>query len=621
MNKNETINWFGKPMKKKAKSKSYSNTAVSYLGLGPKKVPQRINFFGFGKTKKYKMTPSYMFRKESTKKKRLSKWGDADMDGSLNYFDCDARNAFKDYEEDVNGNRPVIDAQTLINETKTNMPQESILAQTRARMRPGEIKRRREVYRRPIKAAFEKIETKVTIPIRKKVREKLGIEYEPAIKEYKKKPKFGKVGSAVYKRIKSGKVYSALGEEKKRAKEAAEERERKKEDYTSLYRQGKISEDEYNTQIEDIAEREAKEKAQAGKIAAVETHSEKIKSLLKIPGMAGTLGAATYAVEEKEARGKKPTQKELKALTKIERRIRKVGDIQQEGKISREILTKLPGGEIARVMTGAAVDKSGEYSKAVKAKAARVRRLTQKAAGLMFGPSLTQTSFNSEPRGRGRPAGPSGEYKIGGRPVYEAEFQQYSAKQNALNRMLPSGQQSSTLNPEYIAYMKAKAAEERGETQTVMTEDGMPMEGIPQAEGTGLPTTGTSMMQTGEQQVQLKEKRAYVRAAPDEVKQAQAMAEARDNILMAPNFMKGELKATGGSILTPIGPSILEAPQVFKGEMRNVVKPNPDEGIIKLGERPQTNPYGDEWLDIEIGSGKPVIRKRIRERWMSGEAL
>jgi hypothetical protein len=600
------------------------------MGIGPKKVPQRINFFGFGKTKKYKMTPSSMFRKESTKKKRLSKWGDADMDGSPNNRDCDPFNFMKDYEVDGNGNRPIVDSQTLINETKTNMPskseQESILRQVRARMRPGEIKRRREVYRRPIKEAAEKIRTKITIPTRKKIRENLGIEYEPAIKEYQKKPKLGRVGSAVYKRIKSEKVYSALGEEKKRAKEAAEERERLKEDYDIALRAGKISPDEYNTKIEEIGEKEVKEKVRAGKIAAVETRSEKIKSLLKIPGMAGTLGAAQYAVEEKLARGKKPTSKELKALAKIERRVRKIGDIQQEGKFSREILTKpvgvIFGGEVTRVLTGAAVDKSGEYSKAVKAKAARVRRMTSFAAGAVFGPSLTRTHFDSEPRGRGRPAGPSGEYKIGGKPVYEAEFQNYAAKQNALNRMLPSGQQSSTLNPEYISYMKAKAAADRGEaTQTVMTEDGMPMEGIPQAEGTGLPTTGTSMMQTGEQQVQLKERRAYVRAAPDEVKQAQAMAEARDNILMAPNFMKGELKATGGSILTPIGPSILEAPQVFKGEMRNVVKPNPDEGIIKLGERPQTNPYGDEWLDIEIGSGKPVIRKRIRERWMTGESL
>jgi hypothetical protein len=60
---------------------------------------------------------------------------------------------------------------------------------------------------------------------------------------------------------------------------------------------------------------------------------------------------------------------------------------------------------------------------------------------------------------------------------------------------------------------------------------------------------------------------------------------------------------------------------VFKGEMRNVTKTNPEEGEIKLGERPQTNPYGDEWLDIEVGSGKPVLRKRIKEKWMTGEAL
>jgi hypothetical protein len=248
--------------------------------------------------------------------------------------------------------------------------------------------------------------------------------------------------------------------------------------------------------------------------------------------------------------------------------------------------------------------------------------MTKYAAGQIFGNLTSGVYASSEPRGRGRPPGPSGEYKIGGKPVYEEEFQQYSSKQAALNRMLPSEQQSATINPEYVAYLKAQKAAERGETQTVMTEDGMPMEGIPQAEGEeGLPAIGTSMLQTGEQQVMMQQKRAYTRATPDEVKMAQAMAQSRDNVLMAPNFMKGELKATGGNILTPIGPSILEAPQVFKGEMRNVIKTGPDEGEVKLGERPQTNPYGDSWLDVEIGSGKPVIRRRITEKWMDGRAL
>jgi hypothetical protein len=571
----EKINWFGEPqIKKKVNVNSNSinflgmgtgmsantnthtvnkSNSVSFLGINTntkrerirrrhktQKTSQRINFLGLNQSKNdksNKMSPSSLFRKESIKKKKLSKWGDADLDGSPNYFDCDPRNAFKDAKN--------------INTLK-------------------------------------------------------------------------KAGKDFLKSFKKDKPYSPLEEGEKKSEKAAEKRKRTKEEY--IKRMEELPERRqapYKEIIAGIEEEEKGAEIRKGKISALKTRTERVKELLQKPGLAGTRATLKYSIEELQAAGKPPKAKDIAKLAKLERRTKKFGDIQQEGKLSREILTKLPGGEIGRVLSGAALDKSGsgEYSKATRAKAQKVRRMTEFASGAIFGNISGKRSFNSEPAARGRPPGPSGEYKIGGKPVYEEAFQQYAAKQNALNRLLPSGQQSQELNPEYLAYMKAKAAEDRGETQTVMTEEGMPMEGQPSAEVTGLPTTGTSMMQTGQQQIDMKERRAYVRATPDEIKMAQSQAQARDNVLMAPNFMKGELKATGGNILTPIGPSILEAPQVFKGEMRNVTKTNPDEGVVKLGERPQTNPTGDSWLDVEIGSGKPVIRKRITEKWMDGRAL
>ena len=102
--KNEKINWFGEG-KNKSRIKISSNS-INFLGTGQpqknskKSISQNINFFGLKtkKSKNYKMTPSPLFRKESirTNKRKLSKWGDADLDGSPNYFDCDPRNAFKD---------------------------------------------------------------------------------------------------------------------------------------------------------------------------------------------------------------------------------------------------------------------------------------------------------------------------------------------------------------------------------------------------------------------------------------------------------------------------------------------------------------------------------------------
>jgi len=173
--------------------------------------------------------------------------------------------------------------------------------------------------------------------------------------------------------------------------------------------------------------------------------------------------------------------------------------------------------------------------------------------------------------------------------------------------MLPSAQQSAELNPEYVAYMQAQQEQQstpQTETAPFMEEEGMPPEAP-----------------NGEQQM-LEQESGYTRASPDEIKIAQYRAQQLDNPLYAPNFMKGQLRNAGGSILTPIGPNILDAPQIFKGEMRNIVKRNlNEEGEIKIGERPSVNPYGETYLEIELGSGKPVIRKRPREKWISGEAL
>jgi len=580
---NGKINWFGEE-KNKSINKLNSNS-INFFGTGkPQKnlkrnIPQNVNFLGL-KTKKlnnYKMIPSPLFRKESirTNKRKLSKWGDADLDGSPNYFDCDPRNAFKDAK--------------LTKAQKAEITREdTLLYNTEQKIKAEKSTKRKE-----------RIE---------KVKNVLG---------------------KIKKRVLEGKQYSNILEKAEKTREESIGGAKKQlKEFRGALKKGKISVKGYEKERAPIVEQVAKDETIKTKITSVKGRTEELKKMLKVPGLQGKKEYARYIVEEKIARGKKPTKKETAALAKAEKKIQKFGDIQQEGRISREILTAAPGGQVIRALTGAGVVKGGEYSKALKAKSARVRRMTEFATGAIFG-NLTQPKYrDNEPRGRGRPPGPSGEYKIGGKPVYEEAFQQYTIKQNALNKLLPSEAQSASLNPEYIAYMKAKAAAEQiglgeGQTQnqslnqqTEFTEEG---EAIP-AEGTDMPGTGSSMMQTGQQQEMIKQERGYTRALPSEIKQAQQQAQQRDNILKAPNFMRGELKATGGSILTPIGPSILEAPRVFSGEMRNVTSTQ-NKPVVKLGERPQTNPYGSEWLDVEIGSGKPVIRKRISEKWATGEAL
>ena len=577
MQNDNTINWFGSPVKRKTKHKSNSRkknntlpTQVSYLGFDTKQKFPKVNFLGINtKNKQYKMAPSSLFKKESIRKKKLSKWGDADMDGSPNYFDCDPTNFLKDAKK-LTGS----EEQKMLYEVKGKMKEDK-RKNSVFRSVAKDFTRGFKTFEKPYKPLKEEHEK------RKDVKIKLGKERQDAIREYKK--------------------LISNTTDKKEIKQI---------------------EDNYREHIKEINEEEKQHEKSGERLKELKEKTAGHVELLQRPGIGGRIDRAQAVVDAAHAAGKEPSTKQAAELAAAQKRARLVGDIQSEGKLSREILTKIPLGQVGRVLSGAAVTKSGEYSNELKAKSNRVRRMTNFATGAIFG-NLTHGAYaSSEPRGRGRPPGPSGEYKIGGRPVYEGEFQQYASKQAALNRMSPSEQQSATLNPEYVAYMKAQKAAERGETQTVMTEDGMPMEGIPQAnQNEGYPSMGSSMMQTGQQQVEMQQKRAYNRATPDEIKTAQYQAQAADNPLMAPNFMRGELKATGGSLLTPIGPSILEAPQVFKGEMRNVTQQDPNQGEVKLGERPQTNAQGSEFLEIEIGSGKPVIRRRISEKWMDGRAL
>lgn len=221
--------------------------------------------------------------------------------------------------------------------------------------------------------------------------------------------------------------------------------------------------------------------------------------------------------------------------------------------------------------------------------------------------ALFSTPLQSSGRGKGRPSGPSGKYFIEGNPVYEEQYQQYRSKQRALNRMSPSAAQSAPLTAEQIQSVEQLQLQQQ--TQLPMPEE---------------------MTQPEQMQMQMQMQRQMPVQAempmPTEdyldVKGRQLQEQLNDNILKAPNFMKGELKATGGNILTPTGPQILDAPQVLKGQMRTLNRQNPQEfSEVKLSQRPQTNPMGSEFLDIELGSGKPVIRRRITEKFMTGEAL
>lgn len=236
------------------------------------------------------------------------------------------------------------------------------------------------------------------------------------------------------------------------------------------------------------------------------------------------------------------------------------------------------------------------YGKEERAATRKVQKLVKAGLGGIFGASIMQQKFG--PAIKGRPGGPSGRYMIEGKPVYEEEFQKYAAEQRAKNRIMPSQNQQAPLTAEQQIQMYSD--------QTIDTSQNLP--------STSRPMTPGEIQATKQMIVP---QRGY---SSEEVKMAQELAQQQDNILNAPSFMKGELKATGGSLLTSTGPQIMDAPNAFKGQLRTL---NRGEQVasVKIGDRPQTNPNGDEYIDIELGSGKPVLKKRISEAWMDGRAL
>jgi len=64
--------------------------------------------------------------------------------------------------------------------------------------------------------------------------------------------------------------------------------------------------------------------------------------------------------------------------------------------------------------------------------------------------------------------------------------------------------------------------------------------------------------------------------------------------------------------------NILHAPNVFRGELRNVGANTAVENVDKLN-KPNANLGGDYYTDVDPMSGRPILKRRIRERWLTNE--
>jgi hypothetical protein len=174
-------------------------------------------------------------------------------------------------------------------------------------------------------------------------------------------------------------------------------------------------------------------------------------------------------------------------------------------------------------------------------------------------------------RGKGRPKGPSGKYYIPGvGPVGVYEWRRWYARKLATDRMRQAQRQA------------------------------------------GLPPS------------KIYQPREQYTAPPRRVVQEQVRATVSDNILHAPQFMRGDMRR---SEQLNRSDNILNAPQFLKGEMRGASRESPNIIGRVSGQTadqlptPVSNPMGDVYLDVDPLTGKHLYRKRPREKWLAGRQL
>jgi hypothetical protein len=584
---------------------------ISYIGMIPTSVQQKkipvignVNFIGKPQSFNPK-TPSREkvnywgkseYKKESINQKRLSKWGDADMDGSPNYFDCDPVDWLKDKKK-VNSKKmsKFTSAQSgvsVVSEEdfkKMQGKQEKDIAKAIASGGSGRVGRRRLSREERISRARQRTQEAIKRISSLKRGTLKGQKYAEAEFAAEEAIMRGKIPKAKY-------IKKLAEAEKRRAIYLApEEREyQPKIKYSKREQMAKAEKQLEELRVPFATKTELAQMTKKERIRYQRSISDKAIDKMK---KKREEALQTIKIEKKIQREKEAKERVEGIKQDVKRVItgKAAIDMLKRVRVSPDAVTE----RAVSVIKAAPSVLTATYGKGEKVATAKVRRLVKGGLGTAFGGALLQTKFG--PAIKGRPSGPSGKYIIEGKPVYEEEYSKWAAEQRALNRLTPSTQQQAPISEETQQQLSEEQVMEQ------QTQEQYPSE--------------TSPMTTEEIQASKTFEQPTKRGpTAEEIRLAQEIAQAEDNILKAPSFMKGELKATGGSLLTSTGPQIMDAPNPFKGELRTLNRGG-EVPAVKIGERPQANPYGDEYVEIELGSGKPVLRKRPREKWVTGEAL
>jgi hypothetical protein len=228
---------------------------------------------------------------------------------------------------------------------------------------------------------------------------------------------------------------------------------------------------------------------------------------------------------------------------------------------------------------------------------------------------------SAEPRGKsGRPKGTFKNYIPGRGPVGIYEYRKYARKQKAIARMSgPQYQQQYAAPTIPTQYEPTRGINDQGNYDYSQYQ-------APQIYNqANVPPDQAVDLQNQAQMYQRatwNQRYQEMMAKMNPYQQAQLNEQMSDNPLNAPNFMKGELTNVGGpNSMTYTSPenNVLNAPNVNLGQMRNVGSYG-EQPAVRLSERPVTNPRGDQYTEIDPVSGKVMLKRRISEKWATGEA-
>ncbi len=191
----------------------------------------------------------------------------------------------------------------------------------------------------------------------------------------------------------------------------------------------------------------------------------------------------------------------------------------------------------------------------------------------------------------GRPKG-SFKFTIPGRgPVPIHVYKKWIAEQKAKARIVA------------LAQVKAIQAGQQAPLDGEEEFEEVPSEEIPLEEFEEVPTarpTPPPTQLTPEQIRQTQQiRQQQIQQAPPQPVQQQGVP--REN-----------LDFSTSSILTPQG-NILNAPNINKGELKGVG----EVPSVKLGERPQTNPRGELYTNIDPVTGNAIVQRRISAKFLT----